>query len=147
MTPFSIQPAMGPAAYKTFAIRAPLATHWNILTCADAGCEAHEYGWDSLIDETTGLGRRQAAYIRGEAARRFTEERQADGLTRFSFPAGQRCFAEHKTRNTRPERYVERGGDFRGNPTGERREHREPGDWQESFAAHQERLSRLAGRG
>jgi len=142
-----IQPAAGPYAYKTYAIRVPLATHWNVITCADAGCEALEYGWDSIIDEGTDLGRRQARYIRKESGRRFTEARQADGLTRFTFEAGQRCFAQHRTRNMRPERFIERGGDWRGNPSGDRREHRRPDDWVDSFAEHQDKLRTLAERG
>ena len=48
-------PNLPVSAMKTFQINAPLATHWNIVTCADAGCEHHETGWDSLIDEQTEL--------------------------------------------------------------------------------------------
>lgn len=140
-------PAMPAAFYKTYQVAAPLATHWNILTCAEAACEAHQIGWDSLIDERTELGQRQAHYIRRESGRRFTEERQPDGLTRFSFEAGQKCFAQHRGRNMRPERLVERGGDFRGNPSGDRRVHVRPEDWQESFALHQDRLRTAVERG
>ena len=114
--PSVIQPALSVAAYKSYEIKAPLATHWNVITCADAGCEHHETGWDSVIDERTELGQRQAHYIRRESGRRFREERQPDGLTRFSFEAGQKCFTEHRGRNMRPERFVETGRRSPGQP-------------------------------
>lgn len=140
-------PAMPAAAYKTYAIQAPLATHWNVTTCADADCAAHALGWDSLIDERTELGQRQAHYIRKESGRKFTEELQPDGLTRFAFEAGQKCFAQHNGRNMRPERFVERDGDFRGNPTRRRREFARPDEWVESFAEHQDKLRTQIERG
>jgi hypothetical protein len=140
-------PAMPAAAYKTFQIAAPLATHWNVVTCADLDCPHYLLGWDSVIDERTDLGQRQAHYIRRESGRRFTEERQPDGLTRFAFEAGQKCFTQHRGRNMRPERYVERGGDFRGNPRNERRTFARPDEWQESFEGHQDRLKTIIERG
>jgi hypothetical protein len=141
-------PPAGPVtAYKSYLISAPLATHWNLATCADVDCPHYLAGWDSLIDERTGLGQRQAHYIRRESGRRFTEERQPDGLTRFSFEAGQRCFTQHKARNMRDERYVERDGDWRGNPTGRKRVHTQPDHWVESFALNQGRLIALQERG
>ena len=142
-----IPPALPVAAYKTYQIAAPLATHWSIVTCADAGCEYLETGWDSLVDESTDLGQRQAHYIRRESGRRFTEERQPDGLTRFAFEAGQKCFTEHRGRNSRPERFVERDGDYRGNPTRRRREFGRPDEWVESFSEHQDRLRTILERG
>ena len=146
-TPFRLPPALPATAYKTFQIAAPLATHWNIVTCADADCEHYETGWDSLIDEGTGLGQRQAHYIRKESGRRYAEERQPDGLTRFKFEAGQKCFREHHGRNARPERFVERDGDHRGNPTRRRREFARPDEWVDSFQANQDRLRSLIERG
>lgn len=147
MEPFRLPSSLPVSAMKTYQIAAPLASHWNVVTCADAGCDAHELGWDSVIDERTDLGQRQAHYIRRESGRRFTEERQPDGLTRFSFEAGQRCFAEHKARNMRPEKFIERGGDHRGNPLRLRREYGRPDEWVEAFAENQDRLKTIAERG
>lgn len=141
-----IPPAMPAAAYKSYVIRVPLATHWNTVTCADVDCEHYAGGWDSLIDEGTDLGRRQAHYIRKESGRKFTEEREPDGLTRFSFEAGQRCFRQHRARNQRPERFIERGGNHL-QAVGPRREHTRPEFWVESFSEHQERLKTLMERG
>jgi len=147
MPPFRL-PSRGPVtAYKSYEIKAPLATHWSVTTCADVDCEAYLTGWESHIDEATSLGQRQAHYIRRESKRKFTEERTAAGLTVFKFEAGQKCFAEHKARNMRPERYVERGGDHRGNPRREHRVHTRADDWVDSFQTNQDRLRTLQERG
>ncbi len=66
--------------------------------CEDSGCDAWRYGWDTLADETTDLGRRQAAYIRTQSGRAFREMKAPDGLTVFRFEPGQRCFADHQSR-------------------------------------------------
>lgn len=151
-----IPPSLPPSAFKSYVVAAPLATHWSIVTCADYQCDAYLRGWDSVIDERTELGQRQAHYIRKVSGRRFTEQRDDAGLTVFTFEPGQQGFASrdpdqdhsrHKRRNMRPERYIERDGDFRGNPTGRRYVHARPDDWVESFQGHQERLKTIAERG
>jgi hypothetical protein len=141
-----IVPELPPQAFKTYRISAPLATHWNTVTCADAGCPHYLGGWESHIDERTGLGRRQAHYIRSESGRRFTEHRNELGLTVFAFEAGQKCFASHKARNMRPEHYLERGGDWRA-AVGRPVEHTKPDFWVESFALNQDRLKTITDRG
>ena len=84
------------------------------------------------------------------SGRRFTEERDATGLTVFTFEAGQEGFASpnpqeyghqnHRKRLDRMEHYIERGGDWRGNPTGMKRVHTRPEFWVESFSENQDRL-------
>lgn len=76
-----------------FQISAPLDTHWRVRSCADEQCPAHVNGWRSFFDENLELGRNQAAYIRTAAGRRFTERRTEEGLTEFTFEAGQDCFS------------------------------------------------------
>ncbi len=101
-------------------------------------------GWTTLIDERTELGMGQAYYIRKQSGRRFREMRQADGRTEFLFEPGQRCFKshEHRIRIERPEIYVVRDGDARGNPRGTAaRRHASAADWQEDFAEHQQTLA------
>lgn len=140
---FRITPAVGAHAYKTYEIRAPLSTHWRPASCAEAGCEQHERGWRSVIDESTELGQRQAHYIRRESGRRFTEEQQGPGVTAFVFEAGQTCFAasKHRVRVGRPELYVVRGGDWRGNPAGLPTVTRSVDDWVDDFGEHQQRIA------
>jgi hypothetical protein len=145
MAPFRVPPALPVQAMKTYTISAPLSTHWHPVTCAEADCDAYVHGWRSFIDESAELGQRQAHYIRRESGRRFTEVRNEHGITEFTFEAGQTCFysADHRARSERPERYIVRGGDWRGNPTGERRVHSGPDPWLDDFQTHQERIRRL----
>lgn len=62
-------------------------------------------------------------------------------LTLFSFEAGQEPFSgpqhEHTVPIGRPELFIVRGGDWRGNPTGEHRQHTRPEDWVDDFANNQ----------
>lgn len=131
-----IDPNLPVAAYQTFSITTPPDVTVK-AACEQVGCAAWAGGWESTVDESTALGQRQAAYIRAKSGRTFRELRRASGLTTFRFASGQRCFAEHRTR---PERYAVRDGDWRGNPTGRRREHQRPADWVEDMAEHQLRL-------
>ncbi|MEV0115878.1 hypothetical protein AB0H77_21955 [Streptomyces sp. NPDC050844] len=128
-----IEPALPVQAYQTYSITSPRDTMIR-AACAQVACSAWRHGWESTVDETTQLGRDQAAYIRNESGRTFREQRTAAGLTVFRFESGQRCFAEHRTR---PEIYAVRDGDWRGNPTGRTRTHQRPADWVEDFGEHQ----------
>jgi len=138
-----IVPQLGASAYKSYRIVAPLATHWRPATCDEVACPSHLNGWQTAVDEATDLGQRQARYIRRDSARGFSEARRADGLTVFTFTAGQQCFTQHQTRLDREERFLVTGGDWRGNPLGTPRvEHTKPEFWVEDFAEHQDSLAR-----
>lgn len=139
----NVPPKMPAQAYKSYLIISPKDTTVR-TACEDAGCLAWRHGWESAVDEATPLGKAQAAYIRQKSGRTFRETRSAAGLTIFRFDAFQRCFTEHRTR---PERYLVRGGDYRGNPRGERRVHQRPADWVEDSAEHQQRLVQAIERG
>ncbi|MFF0138550.1 hypothetical protein ACFYRN_19170 [Streptomyces sp. NPDC005227] len=132
-----LTPAMDVGAYQTFAITAPRDTS-VVAACEQVACAAWQFGWESKVDEATPLGREQAAYIRQTSGRTFREQRTGDGLTVFRFEAHQRCFEEHRTR---AEIYLVRDGDWRGNPTGRRRNHQRPADWVEDFGEHQQRIA------
>jgi hypothetical protein len=127
---------LAPGAYQTFEIAQPADTKVR-AACEQVGCAHWARGWESVIDETTDLGKQQAAYIRGQSGRTFKEQRTDAGLTVFRFEARQRCFADHKTR---PQLFAVRDGDWRGNPTGRRRTHQRAADWVEDFGEHQLRL-------
>lgn len=135
-------PRLGADAFKTYQIAAPKSTHWTVVTCEEYGCAAGANGWKSLIDESTDLGQKQAFYIRKHSGRKFTAQKLASGLTEFTFTSGQPCFAEHKERvEDRPEIYLVKGGDKRGNP---RRikpvTHTRPEFWVEDFQENQDAL-------
>lgn len=145
---FRLDPQMPAASYKTYVISSPLATHFRPGTCAEAECGAHEHGWLMRVDEAAELGQRQAYYIRKQASRKHTEQRDEAGLTVFTFEAGQQCFAEHKVPLGRPEKYLVKGGDWRGNPRGTRTlVHTRPADWVDDFQNHQQGLADRLGRG
>ena len=126
---FRIEPALPAAAMKTYHIAAPLSTHWRPATCAEVDCLAFLHGWQTSADETTDLGQRQAHYIRHDRSRKHAERRAETGLTVFQFEPGQTCFGSHRLPVGRPERFLVTGGDWRGNPRGDRREHVRPDDW------------------
>lgn len=138
-----IDPALPAHQYKTYTIVSPISTHFRDGSCDEAGCLAQRNGWKTVVDESTELGQRQAHYIRKQSGRRFTEERTPEGLTAFTFVAGQRCFTTHKVPLDRPEFYLVRGGDWRGNPRGERRQHSGPDAWVNDFGEHQDRIARV----
>ena len=137
-----IMPQMPAHMYKTYQITSPVSTHFRVGTCDEAGCLAHQHGWQTSVDETTELGQRQAHYIRTTAGRKYVERRTEIGLTAFEFEAGQKCFAEHQVSLERPEFYVVHGGDWRGNPRGDVRRHSTPDSWVNDFAEHQARIDR-----
>lgn len=143
-----IAPQAPAAVYQTYAIAAPVQTHWRDATCEQVACPNHLHGWRTNVDETTELGQAQAYYIRHDRTRRHVEERMPDGLTQFSFEAGQTCFEPHKARIERPELFVVRGGDWRGNPTGQAPyQHSSPESWVDDFATNQDRVFTLIERG
>lgn len=145
--PFRLAPAMPAGAYKTYAVAAPPATHWRNATCAEVDCAAHQNGWASIIDESTDLGKAQAYHIRRVAGRAYTEERDEAGLTVFSFPAGERCFREHKVPLERPALYLVGNGDHRMFDARRAYRHSSPEDWRDDFGEHQERLRDQIERG
>lgn len=156
--PFRIQPQLPPAAYKTFQISSPISTHRKPATCAEAQCSHYLGGWATVVDEGTELGQAQAYYIRHDSGRKFAEEPGGIGLTRFVFEAGQTCFLppppgqppthRHTVSLERPQIFVVREGDWRGNPRGiEPRIHTRAADWVDEFANHQQKLADARERG
>lgn len=147
-TLFRLPPRLPAAAYRTYQVAAPIATHWRPASCAEVDCEDYLRGWTTVVDERVELGQRQANYIRHDRSRRSVEQRRPDGTTAFWFEAGQRCFGrQHRVRLDRPELYVARDGDWRGNPTGWVRRHTSAADWVEDFGEHQLRVAVQVRRG
>lgn len=143
-----IEPVLPAQAYKTYAIRSPLSTHFRPGTCEEAGCAAHRNGWTTAVDEATELGQKQAHYIRGDRTRRHVESKTQAGLTQFVFEAGQKCFAPHQVSLQRPENFLVLGGDHRGNPMRvDPYRHSRPEFWVEDFGEHQDRLKNTLERG
>lgn len=141
-----IQPALPVEAMKTYQIVAPKGTHMRPATCEEIGCAPFLNGWQSVIDEGTELGQAQAYYIRRNSRRSFTEHQgMTAGLVVFTFPPGQKCFEadSHRVRIGKPDLFVVRGGDWRGNPRDiQPFFHSKPEHWVEDFAEHQDKLAR-----
>lgn len=135
-----IAPRGAAGLYKTYAIAMPIKTHYRDATCAEVECEANLQGWVTTVDVATELGRKQANYIRMASGRAFTPS-EAGTLVRFEFPAGQKCFAQHRIALDRPQVFSVRDGDWRGNPRGTAPVQRRPEDWVDDFANHQQKLA------
>lgn len=133
-------PKAGPEVYKTYSISSPRSTHRKPATCAQVDCEARAKGFTIPCDITTELGQRQAYYLRMNYSRSSVQTQQGD-LVRFTFPPGHDCFAEHTVSLERPEFYLVRDGDWRGNPRGTPALHRNAADWVDDFATNQQSLA------
>ncbi len=138
-------PKMPVTSYKTYAISSPVDTHMRDATCREVNCQAMANGWIKYCDVSTVLGAQQANYIRLHSGRSYSVVENGVIVT-FTFPAGQRCFAHHRVPVGRPELFVVRDGDHRGNPTG-RRVERVAADWVEDFAEHQDKIAQRVQRG
>lgn len=138
---------VGPAeAYKTYAITSPIATHFRAATCQEIDCANYANGWDSPLDTSVPKFAEAANWIRLKSRRTFTTT-EAGPIVTFRFPPGQQCFAQHKVPLERPEIYVVRGGDWRGNPRGTAPVQRKAADWLDDFATHQDGLRAAIERG
>ncbi len=143
-----VQPKGRPEQYRTFQIAAPQSTHFRRASCSEVECRSTREGWMTPVDETTELGQAQAHYIRTDSGRSFREDRDDAGRTIFTFGPGQRCFVEHQVRIARPEIYLVREGDWRGNPRGTRPyRHTKPEHWREQLAENQDALRREIEKG
>ncbi len=115
----------------------PLETHTRAATCDEVGCDAQQHGFAVLVDEATTLGQAQAHYLRTQSGRAHTETKVA-GLTTFSFPPGQQCFAEHRVSLDRPEFYAVAD-------LGQVRRHTGPDPWLNDCGTHLDKIRRVIG--
>lgn len=145
--PLSRPQPRGPVqAYKTYAIEAPLNTHWVKVNCIAAGCLNQHNGFRIEVDLNSDLGRKQAYYITQHSGRQFTEHQdERPGIVVFEFPPGTECFAPHYRPAGKPPLFIVRGGDWRQNLGVERR-HTSAESWVDDFASHQDRLERTIRR-
>ncbi|MEU1445510.1 hypothetical protein [Streptomyces mirabilis] len=141
-----IEPQMGPEAYKTYAIVAPASSHFRPATCVETDCPDYLHGWRVRVE---GLPP-ELLHAAKTSGRKYTEMRVAEGETWLHFEAGQPCFraAEHRARLDRPELFLVRDGDHRGNPRQTRaRQHLRPELWVEDFGEHQQNIADQIERG
>ncbi len=139
-----VTPAGPVQAYKTYAVHSPITSHFRDATCQEIECGEYASGWITMIDVATKLGRNQANYIRLHSGRAFTVT-EVGTLVTFTFPPGQKCFAQHKIPLDRPEIYTVRGGDWRATTSPARIMRTD--DWVDDFANHQDKLKTRIERG
>ncbi len=136
---------LGPEHYKTYAVVAPVATHFRVASCAEVNCPAYQNGWRTTVLADSP----QAQYIRAKSGRSFTTMPQPGGMVAFTFAAGQVCFraSEHRVPLGREPLFIVRGGDHRGNPRGTAPVTRRAEDWVDDFATHQQGIADAIERG
>lgn len=134
-----IEPVGPAAAYKTYSIASPLATHFRPATCQEVDCANYAKGWLTRLDTADPKQAGLANDIRMKLGRKFMAVERGT-VVEFTFPPGQQCFAQHRVPLDRPEFFVVRDGDWRGNPRGTAPVQRNAADWQDDFANHQDRL-------
>jgi hypothetical protein len=137
-------PALPVGTMQTFSIRVPEVTHYRPASCAEVDCPNYLHGWRIRVEGLT-------AELLHEA-RNYGHHRQldvAEGETWLVYEAGQPCFqaSTHRVRLDRPELYVVRGGDWRGNPTQRVLRHSGPDPWLDDFQTNQQTLADLEKKG
>lgn len=139
-----IPPNLPAGAYQTFAIKAPVSTHFRPATCAEVECPNYLHGWRVRVEALTP----ELLHTAKTSGRRYVEQPIAQGETWLVFEAGQPCFraSQHRARLDRPELYLVRGGDWRQS-FGQTRQHTRPEHWVEEFAENQQRLVDAKARG
>ena len=149
-TPFRIQPRGAVHLYRTFSATNPRSTHTRPASCEEIDCQHFLTGWNTVVDEGTELGARQAHYIRHDRSRSHREHQDPDlGGTVFFFPPGQRCFRadQHRVSLFRPPILTTRRGDWRGSPDNWCRRFVRPEDWVDDFATHTDQIAERRRRG
>lgn len=140
-----LEPNMPAHAYQTFQISMPLESHWRRATCAEVDCPQYLNGWRVRLEPLSEEDR----WAIHRSGLKYDRLDVAEGETWLIFEAGQPCFAssEHRAPIGRPELFIVKGGDWRGNPRGDVRQHKRAEDWVDQFANHQDRLKQAIDQG
>ncbi len=122
------QPAGDPRAYKTFGVRAPLATHHRKATCEEVGCADFRYGWKLRWDVLSEADR----HLITHCGRKYVIDQEW-----VVFEAGQPCFRydTHRIRLDRPELFLVKGSHLSmgAAQTGGAFVHKNAEDWVDDF--------------
>jgi hypothetical protein len=124
----------------------PLSTHWRPVSCEEYECDQWVMGWDTVVDTSTELGKKQHHFLTHDRSRSYTMTKEGFTLVRFHYGPGNRPFAgpkhDHKVRVARQPNLLVVGGDWRGNPNRTPTTvHCNPEDWADDFANHQNKLA------
>lgn len=143
-------PAMPTQAYKTYAVRTQLKTHYRPARCAEIDCPDYLNGWYLKIDGTpqdllhiaTHSGKK---YVVGE----LMNPQTAETFKALIFEAGQECFrvSTHVKSLERPEFFYVGRGDFRSFSTRRASQFDRADQFVDSFATHLDRIRTKIERG
>lgn len=143
--PFRLPPQGPAAAYQTFSVVTPPGPdHWRPASCEEVDCEFWANGWQTRVPRTAG-----AMLNTIRTSGRPYLERVEEAEVVFTFGPGTTCFraSTHQVKLGRPELFIVRDGDWRGNPTGTFRRHTRPDDWVEHMQDHLGKLREQQERG
>lgn len=130
-----------PDFYTTFSIQTTDKEHWRKATCEEVNCPYYIKGYKVETDESKPVGQKNAHLLRTDRSRKYTETRNEYGMTVFTYPVGTACMNLHKVRIEKPEIFVVKGGDHRGNPKGiPTRVHTKAEFWAEEFSETQDKI-------
>lgn len=142
----------GPAhLYRTYSVEAP-PWHWKPAGCAEADCANRRHGWRIHVQTVAGLANGDLLLRDIKASgKRYRVVDEGPGKTYWEFEAGQTCFdgdlMRHKIRIGRPELFLVKGGDWRGNPRGEQTQILTPENWVDSIQNLRDKLMTRHARG
>ncbi len=144
---FRLPPKNPVHVMTTYSIINPAGTHSRQATCAESDCRNYRFGWKVRLDPLTPDLRAQIK----RSGKKFTKSEISATETWLVFDAGQECFdgdaGRHRIPIDRPPLFVVRGGDWRGNPRGERRVHKDMAGWIEDMSTNHDKLMTRLARG
>lgn len=142
-------PLMPTQAYKTYAIRKQLTTHYRPATCAEVDCPDYIHGWYLKIDGTP----QDLIHIATHSGRKYTVGELWSGtgeaFKALIFEAGQPCFrsTEHVKSLDRPEFFYAGRGDWRSFTTRKASQFDRADQFVDSFATHLDNIKTKLERG
>ena len=142
-------PNIPAGGYQTYEIDAPLETHWRQATCEEVECPHYLHGWATTMLPSTDDERFMLAAAKHFGIKFLTPVmRTSEGLNRYMFPPGQKCFKHqaHRVPLERDPIFKVWGGDWRGTD-GTGREFAKAENWIDHFANHQDKIAKKLERG
>lgn len=150
---------LGPThAYKTYAVKSPLSTHYRKATCREINCDAYLNGWYFFKDALDARMLHTATHSGRKYIETYVDEgglllgqTVAQG-TYLVYHAGQTCFKidSHVITLERPELYFVGRGDYRSFSTSAHsgtRQHTSPASFVDDWATHMDYLTTRIERG
>ncbi len=124
--------------------QAVLGDYWEGVPCSLENCSQFALGFQTKFDLSLERHRDGADWVRHKSGLHFTESKDVEGLTTFTFPAGQQCFrgrtGGHMEPTGKPGRLFQETVDGR-------RDFSRPQDFNESMNIEADKAERVIKRG